>query len=395
MRIPLRTARAWAVNLWRARVRGETFLEPLGVTWHATHACNFRCTYCDDGRGNRYPDLSSYTMTTDEVKCVLSLARASVSMLYITGGEPLMRKDLTEIVRWAKQDARFHYIGLATNGVLLHRQEALLRYVDELEISLDSLNRAYYDQLLNAGPGTADAILDAVVTYATRATSDGYRFNVTSVVIAGHVNDARDVARFCFERGISVSFLPQSKGVYPDPALRMDPEYPVFIDDIVAAKREGAPVYGSYTYYSHIRDFRRFTCYPTLVPRIQPNGDLNYPCAPIGTTAGGLVHARSFAATLEAGRAAHGPVPSCDARCFATCYIETSSSMGMPITMIREHVELGLRLDRIARPLRALAGGGWAATRRRVPPGRFPLEHRPALPTASPLVWHGRPPRDR
>jgi transcriptional regulator with PAS, ATPase and Fis domain len=44
-----------------------------------------------------YPTIKSYTMRTDEVKRVLALAREKVSLLYITGGEPLVRKDLSEI----------------------------------------------------------------------------------------------------------------------------------------------------------------------------------------------------------------------------------------------------------------------------------------------------------
>jgi molybdenum cofactor biosynthesis enzyme MoaA len=165
MRISLPTARVWAANLWRALVLGGSFLWPLGVTWHATNACNFRCQYCDDGRGNRYPELGGHVMTTAEVKQVLSLAREAVAMLYITGGEPLLRRDLAAIVKWAKREAGFSYIGLATNGVLLDRQESMLDDLDEIEISLDSLDEERYDAVLDAGSGMARAVRLAVVRY--------------------------------------------------------------------------------------------------------------------------------------------------------------------------------------------------------------------------------------
>src|ERR1041384_5164858 len=149
----------FAKNFWRARVRGNTLVDPLAVTWHATNACNFRCNYCDDGKGHMYPDIKGVqTMKTDEVKHVLGLAREKVSLLYITGGEPLVRKDLTEIVRWAKQDAKYSYIGITTNGVLLHRQEGILDHVDALVISMDSTDDARYDGILNVGTGASAAI---------------------------------------------------------------------------------------------------------------------------------------------------------------------------------------------------------------------------------------------
>lgn len=340
MHFSLPTIRVWARNVWRARVRGATALAPLGVTWHATHACNFNCAYCDDGRGNRYPDLRrGAVMTTDEVKRALSLAREQVAMLYITGGEPLLRSDLGEIVRWAKEDAGFCYVGLATNGVLLRRQESLLSHLDDLEISLDSLDLEYYDRLLGGRAGVAAAVQEAVIRYHGLAAVHGYRFSVTCVAMPGRLQDARSVLEFCADRGIAYSVLPLSKGPYPDADLKQDPAWAPFIDDLVARKRRGEPVFGSYVYFDHIRNFRKFQCYPTLVPRITPGGELCYPCSPLGTTAGSLLDARSFAEVLEAGRAKHGPIPSCDARCFASCYIETSSCISVPLALFLEHAD--------------------------------------------------------
>jgi MoaA/NifB/PqqE/SkfB family radical SAM enzyme len=364
VRISLPVARVWAGNLWRARVLRRSFLRPLGVTWQATNACNFRCHYCDDGRGNRYPDLGGRTMSTAEVQQVLSLAREAVEMLYITGGEPLLRNDMAAIVRWAKREAGFSYVGLATNGVLLERHELMLGDLDEMEISLDSIDEAHYDTVLNAGDGMARAVREAVVRYHEAAGRHGYRFSVTCVARPGRIADARQVVRFCSERGVRCGILPQARGPYPEPTLGLDPEYAPFIDEVVAAKRRGAPIYGSYRYYAHIRDFRPFRCYPTLAPRILPNGDLAYPCAPLGHAAGNLVGARSFLEVLQAGRAALGPVPACDARCFASCYIETSACISAPLSAALEHIDIRTSLRHMAGRLgRTINGRGNAGQR--------------------------------
>jgi organic radical activating enzyme len=355
MRISLSLVRTLAANLVRARIGRRRSVSPFAVAWHATNACNLRCSYCDDGRGRRYPDLGGRVMTTAEAKHALSLAREAVSVLYVTGGEPLLRNDLAEILGWAKRDARFDFVGLATNGTLLHRKESVLEHVDEIEISLDSLDHADYDSVLDAGTGTSRTIQDAVLRYHELAPERGYHLSVTCVAMPGRIRHARDVVGFCFERGIPCGVLPQSKGPYPEAGLRNDPDYVGFIDDVVAAKRQGAPAYGSYAYYSHIREFRAFRCYPTLVPRILPNGDLSYPCSPCGTVAGNLVGASSFRETLAEGRRRHGPVPSCDARCFASCYIETSNAINAPLAMLRERVQFA-RHNRPKHILPALSG---------------------------------------
>jgi MoaA/NifB/PqqE/SkfB family radical SAM enzyme len=346
MHLPLSLVRAWAANLWSARVRGRTYLRPLGVTWHATDICNLCCSYCDDGRGFRYPEIRRRAMSTDEAKQVLGLARQVVTALYITGGEPLLRPDLAEIVRWAKEEAGFSLVGLATNGTRLDRQPSLLGYLDQIEISLDSLNHEWYDAVLHAAPGTSNAIQEAVIRVHGEAATHGYSFSVTCVAMAGFIDHARDVFRFCLERGIRCSILPQSLGPYPVPALRTDAAYRALVDEMTAAKRHGAAVYGSDSYYAHIRDFRAFRCYPTLAPRILPNGDLCYPCAPLGTIAGNLIGARSFSEILAAGLAAHGPVPACDARCFASCYIEPANFITAPAAMLGEYARAGRRTPR-------------------------------------------------
>jgi len=56
MHISLSLVRTLAANLVRARIARRTFVSPFAVAWHATNACNLRCSYCDDGRGRRDPD---------------------------------------------------------------------------------------------------------------------------------------------------------------------------------------------------------------------------------------------------------------------------------------------------------------------------------------------------
>jgi MoaA/NifB/PqqE/SkfB family radical SAM enzyme len=340
MHINLDLATIWLKNIYKARLRNDPQLLPMGITWHATNRCNFRCGFCDDGRGNRYPDKKSYTMSTEEVRHVLSLARARVPLLYVTGGEPLIRKDLAEILRWAKEEARFRYIGLVTNGALLHRQEDLLAHIDDLTISMHALDEQRGDAIYGAGPGSCRAVREAVVRYSGLARSLGYRFCVSCVVIPPRIQDARDVLHFCIENDIGYSVMPQSINPYPHPDLKDNPDYVALIDEVLALKRRGGPIYGSSAYLRCIRDFSRFSCYPTAAPRIYPNGDLVYPCTPLGKVAGNLIRASSFDEVLEEGIARHGRVPACDSRCFAQCFIEISNAINCPAELLWENLRL-------------------------------------------------------
>jgi len=359
LNLPL--ARAWLRNLYLARVRGETLLEPMGVTWHATDRCNLRCSFCDDGKGNCYPEIAGPELTTEETKRVLSLAREKVAVLYVTGGEPLLRRDLGALLRWAKEEARFRYLGMVTNGILLARREELLAQVDDLAVSLHTLDERRGDALLGAAPGTTRAVIDAVLRYGAGRRPGGYRFSVSCVAMPGRIEEARAVMRFCFAHGIPFTVMPQSVGPYPHRGLRDDPEYRALIDEVVAEKHAGRPVWGSGAYFRTIRDFQRFRCYPTTVPRIFANGELGYPCSPLGTIAGSLVGARSFDEVLAEGVRRHGPIPRCDARCFAQCYIESSHSIEYPLELLRDNAMLFYRAG--ARAVMGRAAGRWSAAR--------------------------------
>jgi pyruvate-formate lyase-activating enzyme len=381
LNLPL--ARAWLGNLYRARLRGETLLAPMGVTWHATDHCNLRCRFCDDGKGNCYPEIAGRELSTSEAKAVLALARAKVAVLYVTGGEPLLRRDLGEILRWAKTEAGFRYVGMVTNGLLLRGRAALLAHVDDLAVSLHTLDERRGDELLGARPGATRAVIDAVLRYgdARRAGVGSYRFSVSCVARPGQIEDARAVMRFCFAHGLAFALMPQSVRPYPHEGLRGDPAYRALVDEILAAKRAGLPVWGSEPYFRTIRAFSRFRCYPTTVPRIFANGDLGYPCAPLGTVAGSLVGARSFDAVLAEGVRRHGPIPRCDTRCFAQCYIESSHAIEHPLALLRDNAMLFYR-SRVGPAPTAVSAQGpqrpfWTAAWQEPPPmGRgFPSSH--------------------
>lgn len=131
---------------------------PSLVSWNLTAACDLRCPHCYLDAGNK----ADGELSTEEAKTLIdSLARMGTEMLIMTGGEPLLRKDLLELIRYAT-DASIRVV-LGTNGVLLDPDKA--RELREaglmgVGISVDSTRPEKHDAF-RGRPGSFDRALAA------------------------------------------------------------------------------------------------------------------------------------------------------------------------------------------------------------------------------------------
>jgi GTP 3',8-cyclase len=153
-----------------------------------TDRCNFRCSYCMPrsvfGPGFRFLPHADI-LTFEEVQ---RLARAFVSLgvqkLRLTGGEPLLRRDLPELVRMLRQDGVD--LALTTNGSLLADKARALASagLQRVTVSLDSLDDAVF-QRMNDAHVPVRQVLDGI-----RAAADaGLELKINAVIRRG-VNDA-------------------------------------------------------------------------------------------------------------------------------------------------------------------------------------------------------------
>lgn len=106
-----------------------------------TDVCNFRCTYClPDGYQGK-PDQSFLTLP--EIRQTLAaFAGLGTEKVRITGGEPGLRRDLTEIIECAAQTPGIRTVALTTNGYKLPERIAQWRQagLNQLNVSIDSLD---------------------------------------------------------------------------------------------------------------------------------------------------------------------------------------------------------------------------------------------------------------
>ncbi|QZN91080.1 GTP 3',8-cyclase MoaA [Idiomarina abyssalis] len=106
-----------------------------------TESCNFRCDYClPDG-----PDCSSrkYEITLPEVRrLVTAFAKLGTTKIRLTGGEPCLRKDLTEIITTCKSVPGIEKVAMTTNGYRMKRDLPAWRDagLDAINVSIDSLD---------------------------------------------------------------------------------------------------------------------------------------------------------------------------------------------------------------------------------------------------------------
>ena len=114
-----------------------------------TDKCNFRCTYCMPAEGLEWLSKSEI-LTFEEIHRLVSvMANMGVGEIRLTGGEPLVRRDLPELVRMLAATEGVEDTSLTTNGVLLDRLAGPLvaAGLRRINVSLDSLSHVRFAEI--------------------------------------------------------------------------------------------------------------------------------------------------------------------------------------------------------------------------------------------------------
>lgn len=111
--------------------------------------CNLRCTYCMPVEGFEWIPKSEILRYEEIQAIVREMAGMGLRRVRITGGEPLVRKDLSELVSQLRTITEIEDIALSTNAILLPRFATELRLagVDRVNISLDTLRRDRFEEI--------------------------------------------------------------------------------------------------------------------------------------------------------------------------------------------------------------------------------------------------------
>lgn len=175
-----------------------------------TDRCNLRCTYCmpHEMFGSNHPFLpKSELLTYEEMAAVATaFARLGVEKLRITGGEPLLRKDIDTLVRLLVAVPGIRDVALTTNGLLLPETAAALKRagLHRLTVSLDSLDDGVFGRMNGMGV-KVEPVLKGIQA-AMDAGFDGLKINM---VVQKGVNDHEvvDMARRWRGTGVIVRYI--------------------------------------------------------------------------------------------------------------------------------------------------------------------------------------------
>ena len=297
-------------NAWRRHLLRTKVVAPYAVTFYVTLKCNLACSYCTQ----KEPDVFSHELPTAETQRILEAIRKETDSVVITGGEPTLRGDIQELLQAARFAYKFRSLLLITNGTLLDRKRGVLDAVTGLVVSLDAL------AVDPSNPLSKPAVLPRVLDNLARAKEylgDARRITISTVIEEWNVGQVEQLLDWCGEQGFVFAAQSAQRNKLPNLALLRNPRYQALVNKIIERRRAAKQaINGTPQSIDTLLRFREFQCYPTLFPRIYPNGDVFYPCEPLRKIAGNILRDGSLDKIFARGRTMYGEIPPCAGTCY-------------------------------------------------------------------------------
>lgn len=343
------TTRAKSPGLWRFVEVGSAFLSalvlrrgrPLMTAFNVTFRCNLRCSYCGVDQ-LEYSELSA----AQQMEMLRELHALGGRWVTFSGGEPLLRKDLLDVIDYAVDTLGMH-VFLSSNGRFVPKYIDRLTKVDKISISLDG-PADIHDAV--RGEGSFQRAVDAIVAARARG------INVSLTCTISRLNSERldEVIAFANEHKVWVMFQPatlwleavnsEKNPIAPEPeALRSA------IDGLISRKRAGAPVANSTVGLKHLRKWPN----ASKLGRVCTAGLLTATIEPDGRYVACGFDGREFHADLPAPTApfteryqAAAPPATCCNECWCAPLVELNLVLnGNPTAVLNM-----LRMDLLPHP---------------------------------------------
>ncbi|HYD60138.1 MAG TPA: GTP 3',8-cyclase MoaA [Noviherbaspirillum sp.] len=170
-----------------------------------TDRCDLRCTYCIP-KGFKGFEEPKHWLTFDEIERLLSVfARLGTSRIRLTGGEPLLRRNLPELAGRISRLPGIRDLSLSTNATRLDRHAEALKAagVSRINVSLDSLDRGCMEKI--TGRDSLEQILDGIMA----GKAAGFEPIKINMVAMRGINDGEidGMVEFCIEHGFILRLI--------------------------------------------------------------------------------------------------------------------------------------------------------------------------------------------
>ncbi|MCI5773595.1 MAG: GTP 3',8-cyclase MoaA [Erysipelotrichaceae bacterium] len=187
-----------------------------------TDRCNLRCVYCMPEKGVQmlpHEEILTYAEITRLAKIFGELG---INKIKITGGEPLVRKDVEQLINDLYADDNIHDVTITTNGIALPEKLAALYAagVRSYNISLDTLDDKKYHCITRFDQGKkVKQAIDMLLTYPD------VNIKINAVMTKGMEEDCVALARYAKDHDIKVRFIelmPIGEGLHLQPLYEDD-----------------------------------------------------------------------------------------------------------------------------------------------------------------------------
>lgn len=322
-------------NIARVKAGRLDGMKPLIVTYFVTTACNFDCAYCPyakDGITKNPVDQ----LDTEQVFSLLRILRRSCPNIYFSGGEPLLRTDMLDILKRTRQLA-YKSVMMVTNMSLIHKKMEVLDYLSNLVVSFNMPEVKQYASLAGAREGILQKTLNNIIYCAKLQKQKGFKMTANFVANEETLPHMHEIIEICKTHNIHFTMGPELRyDETVDPQLAQNPAYKNAVTDLENMRGTLDILLDTPEYLDTIKNLKPFECYPTLIPRIDPNGDLSYPCKPLGKEKINILKAGSYEQALKLGQQNYGPLPKCNNVCYQNCYIMPSQFVKRPLKTLME-----------------------------------------------------------
>jgi cyclic pyranopterin phosphate synthase len=254
----------------------------LNLRISITQRCNFRCDYCHK-EGEGCSRGISEEMTVNEIVRIARIAiNLDISRIKLTGGEPLMRKDLCDIVKGIAAIPGLKDLSLTTNGSLLAFEAEKLQKcgLKRLNISLPTLNPPKYHKL-------TDGTLDNAIEGAKAAVGVGLNPVKLNMVILNKINvdDVPEMMDFASQTGTILQLIELDPVNVTDDYFAA---YHKFLDAYEEILRQKA-VKIETRRFMHNRQVYHLPCVTVEVVHPAENGDFCAHCTRLRVTSNGML----------------------------------------------------------------------------------------------------------
>lgn len=208
---------------------------PLSAHIVLTNRCNLSCEYC---RVHELPQEDVWT--TESLKNLLhQMYSCGTRRVHFTGGEPMLRDDISELISYAKELGLF--VSVVSNGAVVAERATELKEADVVFISYDGLPKVH-DRIRGAG------VSERAISAIDALKAEGVDVWVTTVLTRLNVPRLTDIIKFAKEKKVTINFNPIE--YFSEPPNHLHP-LKHEIEDLVLSPQERKAV------FARLIDFKR------------------------------------------------------------------------------------------------------------------------------------------